>query len=144
MKKWLLVRPEDLISHLNLRFSLRCISSRGTLIRTPSRSCLQCLKVLCQRFFINSLTHFRENIFPSMCIFQKGEELNRLKKVFAKVWVSGSMWIDVCHTFSLELLSKKNFQQCKGKYPLPTLAMQAIVDHNKSILCASSFFWSSK
>jgi hypothetical protein len=98
----------------------------------PKSTCNTILKQFCAGFV--------EHFYDSFVYFPGGEELKKIMDTFGRVGFPGAMGsMDVTH-FRWLACPKKQFNYCKGKYPFPTLACQAIVDHNRRILFLSDLY----
>ena len=100
----------------------------------PKSTCNMILKTFCERFaevFYDKFVYYPE---------PDSKELSGIMDVFSKVGFPGAMGsMDVTH-FRWLACPKDQFNFCKGKYPYPTLATQAIVDHNRRILFLSELY----
>lgn len=98
----------------------------------PKSTCNSILKHFCIGFV--------EAFYKDFVYFPEGDDLANVMDVFAKVGFPGAMGsMDVTH-FRWLACPKDNYNFCKGKYPFPTLASQAVVDHNRRILFLSSLY----
>jgi hypothetical protein len=100
----------------------------------PKSTCNTILKQFCAGF----VEHFYDKFvyFPDA----DSDELKKLMDVFGRVGFPGAMGsMDVTH-FRWLSCPKNSYNFCKGKYPFPTLACQAIVDHNRRILFLSELY----
>ena len=98
----------------------------------PKSTCNAIVKQSCLGF----ADHFDDNIV----YIPKDTELSKIMSVFGRVGFPGAMGsMDVTH-FRWLACPKESYNYCKGKYPFPTLACQAIVDHNRRILFLSGLY----
>jgi hypothetical protein len=75
-----------------------------------------------------------EFFFDKFVNFPEGAELKKIMDVFARVGFPGAVGsMDATH-FRWWRCPAEEFNFCKGKYPYATLAVQAVVDHNRRIL----------
>jgi hypothetical protein len=83
---------------------------------------------------------FADHFYDDFVYIPKDTELSKIMSVFGRVGFPGAMGsMDVTH-FRWLACPKESYNYCKGKYPFPTLACQAIVDHNRRILFLSGLY----
>lgn len=94
----------------------------------------------CNSFFKQFVLGFAEAFAHKFITFPTGSDLDEVQKTFAKVGFPGACGsMDVTH-FRWDACPKQHFNLCKGKYSFPTLAVQAVVDHNRRILYVTSVY----
>jgi hypothetical protein len=98
----------------------------------PQSTSLYIFKDFCSGF----VKHF----YTTFVYFPIGEELQQINDVFSKVGFPGACGsMDVTH-FRWDRCPTDRWNFFKGKYPFPTVAVQAIVDHNRRIMYLSDLF----
>lgn len=98
----------------------------------PKSTCRTILEQFCEGFV--------ENFYGDFVFYPNGSERDKIMETFSKVGFPGAMGsMDVTH-FRWLACPKGEYNFCKGKYPFPTLAVQALVDHNRRILFLSDLY----
>ena len=93
-------------------------------------------KSTCHRFFHKFVSSF----YHEYVYFPQGKKLLDVTHTYARVGFPGACGsMDVTH-LHWDNCPSNMFNFCKGKYPFPTLAVQAIVDHNRRILYLSNLY----
>jgi hypothetical protein len=99
-------------------------------------------KSTCNTIFKQFCEGFSHCFYDDFVYFPKDgtEELKKTMDTFARVGFPGAVGsMDVTH-FRWFACPEGEYNNCKGKYPYPTLACQAIVDHNRRIFFMSDLY----
>jgi hypothetical protein len=100
--------------------------------RIPLATCYSIFKSFCHGFV--------DEFYDEFVFFPQGEQIQKVNDTYSKVGFPGACGsMDVTH-LRWDACPKDMTNFYKGRYPYPTVATQAIVDHNRRILYLSELF----